>query len=297
MGFEHAVTRLGLHLNASVPSLDSLSEVTSSQFPSPSLPWKSLIIATPGKAKTAAVGTPPVRENYFWRQFLHWSSFHGENSGTQTCLPAASSQEWALPCEVEKTLAPWTALKRLQEASCPSPIYIDTFPSTCGIRCGSVPHPPVIFTSHISLFTSCEQGHLDLEELKCTTVYMKRTRLGSDRSVCNPSSVLNKPYGFNFWASFRLRLAFGVLGGAHGIHTQRWGKLWCSTTEASNDPTGSFGSGVAFQNCLIEMKDSGHCINIHLSLDMVCSWVGDATMGEALCSLRVISRKGLAVSG
>lgn len=71
MGFEHAVTRLGLHLNASVPSLDSLSEVTSSQFPSPSLPWKSLIIATPGKAKTAAVGTPPVRENYFWRQFLH----------------------------------------------------------------------------------------------------------------------------------------------------------------------------------------------------------------------------------
>lgn len=71
----------------------------------------------------------------------------------------------------------------------------------------------------------------------------------------------------------------------------------CAVPALPNDPTRSFGAGVALPHYSVEMRGSGHCTNIDLSLDMACSWVGDATMGEVLCFLRVVSRKGLAVSG
>lgn len=64
-----------------------------------------------------------------------------------------------------------------------------------------------------------------------------------------------------------------------------------------NDPTGSFGAGVALPHYLVEMRGSGYCTNIDLSLDMAYSWVGYVIMGEVLCFLKVVSRKELAVSG
>lgn len=105
------VTRLDLHLYASVPCLNSVYQ---GHFTSISSSLSTLEISynsSPRKAKTTVAGTLPVMENSL---FLETASFTEaefplrENSGTQTCLPAASSHEWALACEDEKRSSlPW----------------------------------------------------------------------------------------------------------------------------------------------------------------------------------------------
>lgn len=138
-----------------------LKPCTSGQswFPSSSPPWKSLVIASPEKPKPRDGHPPPGMEN---SPLLETASFVNaqlplrEHSGIHTCLFAASSCRWALPCEVKKS----SSLLGLQDSpsetsgsSLPFFSFYRPFPYTCGLRSSSIPFPPppVTLTSHITI--------------------------------------------------------------------------------------------------------------------------------------------------